>query len=194
MMKLFYPHFIGVYDNALSSGQCKEIIKFLESQELGRGTFAHGLLDLQSKDDWELLSRLSDGSVVSNYILDGIREYTLKYCHTYPEVEDYQHDHYTLTWDVDDDYKLQKYDPGGGYFISHSEHGGGDYSSRMLVWMIYLNTVNDRGGTYFGAYDKTISAQEGRLVIWPAHWTHQHKGIVSKSETKYIATGWYTFK
>jgi len=29
------------------------------------------------------------------------------------------------------------------------------------------------------------------LVIWPAYWTHLHKGQISQSQTKYITTGWY---
>jgi len=28
-------------------------------------------------------------------------------------------------------------------------------------------------------------------VIWPADFTHTHRGIVSKTQEKYIATGWY---
>ena len=40
---------------------------------------------------------------------------------------------------------------------------------------------------------KTIRAKEGRVVIWPAFWTHFHNGIVSKTQTKYIATGWFMY-
>ena len=62
---------------------------------------------------------------------------------------------------------------------------------RVMVWMIYLNTVTQDGGTYFTNYDKKINAVQGRLVIWPAYWTHTHRGIISEKETKYIATGWF---
>ena len=60
--------------------------------------------------------------------------------------------------------------------------------------MIYLNTVTDNGGTRFEVYDKELDAVEGRLVIWPAYWTHTHHGIVSETQEKYIATGWYSFQ
>ena len=63
-----------------------------------------------------------------------------------------------------------------------------------MAWMIYLNTVTDEGGTYFDSYDKTLEAKEGRLVIWPAFFTHTHKGVVSKTQTKYIATGWFSLE
>ena len=47
--------------------------------------------------------------------------------------------------------------------------------------------------TYFTDYDLTMDAVEGRCVIWPAFFTHTHRGIVSKTETKYIATGWFQY-
>ena len=30
-------------------------------------------------------------------------------------------------------------------------------------------------------------------VIWPVDWTYTHRGIVSPTETKYIATGWFNY-
>ena len=87
-------------------------------------------------------------------------------------------------------YNLQKYNPSQGYHALHCEnHGRG--VERVLAWTLYLNTVTASGGTYYPEYDKTIDAVEGRLCIFPAFWTHAHKGIVSNTETKYIATGWY---
>ena len=34
-------------------------------------------------------------------------------------------------------------------------------------------------------------AKKGNLVIWPAEFTHMHKGVISKTKEKYIATGWF---
>ena len=189
-MKLISPNFIGVYDNALSSYKCMEIIKFIESQKLVKGLFGRNKIDLEKKDDWEVdadLCNISNGFFVSQYISSCLSEYTPQYRHRYPEIDSQS------SFSVDDNYKLQKYDPGGGYFIPHCENDGSTDLRRMLVWMIYLNTVNDGGGTYFTSYDKTTKAKEGRLIIWPAYWTHRHHGIVSKSQIKYIATGLYKY-
>jgi len=30
----------------------------------------------------------------------------------------------------------------------------------------------------------------GKVIIFPADWTFTHRGIVSKTQTKYIITGW----
>ena len=56
--------------------------------------------------------------------------------------------------------------------------------------MLYLNTVTDEGGTEFPFQDITTPAIKGGLVIWPADFTHPHKGIISNTQEKYIATGW----
>ena len=54
-------------------------------------------------------------------------------------------------------------------------------------------TVTDDGGTKFPQYDLITDAVVGRVVIWTTSWTHFHHGIVSKTQRKYIATGWYSF-
>ena len=60
----------------------------------------------------------------------------------------------------------------------------------MLAWMIYLNDVTDGGYTEFPCQDKKIQPRAGDALVWPAFFTHAHKGITSKTQTKYIVTGW----
>ena len=192
---MFNTDFIGIYDNALSSYHCKEIIKWIEKQDLVRGVTGGGEglgVDTSKKDSWEVSGPTFDNKTyVSQLIKDSIYKHTPLY------KEKWSREMYCIKqWHLYNDYNIQKYDPGGGYHILHCEQDGGppdDVAGRMLVWMIYLNTVTDSGGTYFSSYNKTIRAKEGRLVIWPAFWTHCHKGVVSKSQTKYIATGWYNY-
>ena len=92
-------------------------------------------------------------------------------------------------------YKIsfQKYLPGWAYWVMHSERMCLADGARHLVWMIYLNTVEDCGGTYFKNQNLMVQARAGRVLIWPTDWTHTHMGIVSPSETKYILTGWYEY-
>ena len=40
--------------------------------------------------------------------------------------------------------------------------------------------------------NKLINAKKGLTLIWPAYWTHTHKGQISNKNEKYIATGWYS--
>ena len=86
-------------------------------------------------------------------------------------------------WNVSAGYNYQKYDPGQGYHVVHCENQGQDSVKRIAAWMIYLNTVTEGGGTYFPNYDRTLDAVEGRLAIWPAFWTHPHRGVVSHTQS-----------
>ena len=35
-----------------------------------------------------------------------------------------------------------------------------------------------------------LKPKKGLTVIWPAEWTHTHRGIASMTQDKYIVTGW----
>ena len=66
-MKLISPNFIGVYDNALSSYKCMEIIKFIESQMLVKGLFGRNKIDLVKKDDWEVEAHKMEDILFEQY-------------------------------------------------------------------------------------------------------------------------------
>jgi prolyl 4-hydroxylase len=97
------------------------------------------------------------------------------------------------TWKISS-FKIQKYKPGEGYYAWHFENNGSSGSiTRHLVFSTFLNDVKDKGETAF-YYQKTkIKAKKGKTIIFPAAWTHTHKGITSNTETKYIVTGWYNY-
>ena len=87
-------------------------------------------------------------------------------------------------------YGLDFYKKGGGYKVTHYERADRHTANRQLVYMVYLNTLKN-GGTYFPYQNKTLNAVKGKLVIWPADFTHPHVGVISNDEEKYIATGWF---
>lgn len=89
----------------------------------------------------------------------------------------------------------KKYDVGNHYSIEHCEIDGlmNGHSQRVLAWMIYLNTIENNGGTYFPQQEFTADATEGDLLIWPAGWTHSHYGIKAEASEKYIISGWVEF-
>jgi hypothetical protein len=89
---------------------------------------------------------------------------------------------------------LQKYNPGQGFHAWHTERlSSGWDSARHLVFMTYLNDVEDGGETEFMYQNVKVKPQKGLTLIWPVDWTHTHRGITSLTNTKYIATGWYRF-
>ena len=87
---------------------------------------------------------------------------------------------------------MQKTNPGGGYHLWHSEQGNEDHSARCLVYSLYLNDIDDAGETEFLYQKLRISPKENSMVIWPAAFTHTHRGnVVHGNKSKYIITGWF---
>ena len=71
--------------------------------------------------------------------------------------------------------------------------GALEHCSRRLVFMTYLNDIEEGGGTEF-YYQKIITpAKKGLTLLWPTDWTHTHRGQVSDTEEKYIITGWFNY-
>lgn len=89
-------------------------------------------------------------------------------------------------------FNMQKYEPGEGFYGWHCERASNKYGNRVLVWILYLNTVTDRGETEFYYEHHFESAVEGKLIIWPSDWMYLHRGVPSPTQTKYILTGWFT--
>jgi hypothetical protein len=90
--------------------------------------------------------------------------------------------------------KIQKTNSGGGYHTWHCENGDFGYRDRVLTWMIYLNDIphENGGATEFFHQKLSIQPSVGTLVLWPACYTHMHRGgFLTGDISKYIATGWF---
>lgn len=86
-------------------------------------------------------------------------------------------------------FRLQHYPKKSGYYRRHHDGAPWDpdpINSRVLGVVIYLNTVQRGGGTYFPEQNCQIDAVVGRVGIFPSNWTHPHAGMVPISEDKWI--------
>lgn len=89
------------------------------------------------------------------------------------------------------DMKVQRVKAGGGFHAWHSEWSK-ESNSRMLVYQLYLNTLPEgEGETEFLNLGVRCKPEVGKLVIWPAGWTHVHRGNPNYTTDKYIITGWF---
>ena len=187
--------FIYVRDNALSKKECERVIKWFEMhpEKHNPGVAWGGEVDQSHKQSTDWTKNFRDEDPIDQLIEDVLLHHTEEY---HEEVKGINY--VSSSWGLDPYYNIQKYPPGGGFKNWHHEHGNfdefpdSDACRRILAWMIYLNDVPD-GGTQFIDQEKTLKAVEGRVVIWPAYWTHTHRSQVSHTQTKYIATGWYIF-
>lgn len=100
----------------------------------------------------------------------------------------------TANWTLSEQYNVQHYEPGNHYSTWHCENNGQPpFKKRHLAFMTYLNTVTEGGGTEFLHQNIEFKAKKGVTLIWPAYFTHTHRGIVSNTQDKYITTGWFEF-
>ena len=92
-------------------------------------------------------------------------------------------------------FNLQRYQSGEHFSQLHTERSSLNTLHRVLAWMTYLNDVEiDNGGsTFFSHYGVEVQPRKGLTLIWPAEWTHAHRGQIVKEGSKYIITGWMHF-
>ena len=90
-------------------------------------------------------------------------------------------------------FNLGRYQRGQHFQKMHTERMDLGTLHRVLAWMTYLNDVDEGGETCFSHYGLNIKPRKGLTMIWPAEWTHAHKGNVLLGESKYMITGWLTF-
>ena len=190
--------FIGIYDNALTKKECEILInQFEKSPQVFGKVYGspdiersqdHGHVDSDKKSCKELKDlKFSDSDVIGSIVSERLAESIEKYKIDFPETE------FISSWQVFNEYNFQKYDgEKDGFKVWHCEHGPEPLAiKRIMAWMFYLNDA--KSGTEFWRHS-TIRAKMGRCVIWPAAWTHTHKGVVPNKGLKYIITGWISFK
>ncbi len=90
-------------------------------------------------------------------------------------------------------YAVQRTDA-GGYYHWHIDGGSHEFAQRQLVAVWYLNDVPGPGGETEFLYQRVkVRPEEGKLVLFPPFWTHEHRGATLQQGVKYIATTWVVF-
>ena len=167
---------------------CDKLIKYFEnSDKKFKGTTGPEIYDPKLKQTTEIFFTPQD-NYFEEYALE-LQSVTSEYMKKYK-----YSDHTQNAWRLDPIIKIQKYSKGEGYHVWHNENTGSpDTNKRHLVFMTYLNDVIKGGGETGFLYQKLkIKPKKGLTLVWPAIWTHTHKGHIVKSD-KYIITGYYNF-
>ncbi len=90
-------------------------------------------------------------------------------------------------------YNMQRY-RAGEYYHWHIDGGSHDFADRQLVAIWYINDVEGDGGeTEFLYQDIKVKPEEGKLILFPPFWTHEHRAVTMEKGDKYIATTWVVF-
>ncbi len=167
---------------------CDQLIETFESSnEKRKGRIGAGVIDPSTKDSVDLTFEQVNKVVLHQYYFL-LREVVRSYVYKFPACNSY------CPWE-DVTGQIQYYPPGGGFKLFHTERCARHLPTayRHLVFMTYLNDVNDGGGTEFLHQNLIVQPKKGLTLIWPTDWTHTHRGIVSPTQEKYIITGWFSF-
>jgi hypothetical protein len=186
-----FSDFIGVFDGYVSKDLCQKIIEAFEKAKSAGRAISRQQENPQrsalSQDD-EACSLINEDPQLANefgrIFWDQIYP---AYAQEYPIVSDL--DHHVIK-----SLKLQKTTPTGGYHMWHCEQGAYAVAERMMAFSLYLNDVEFGGETEFLYQKRRLEAKQGRVALWPAGYTHTHRGNPPYSGDKYILTGWVVFE
>ena len=204
-----FNDFIGVWPKFVPKPFCDKLIKFgngvldgnlgdiVCDDALIKQTVPPGSDDTQTKlMDGALMyggkERREDQSFLVNYtdanwmmqINQFLKSCMMHYIHEFAQLKNVSM--------CSTDQKFQRTPPGGGYHLWHYENASFHFAQRECVWMIYLNDIEEGGETEFLYQRKRFKPTAGTVVIWPAAFTHTHRGnLVLGEQYKYILTGWY---
>lgn len=194
MISYTYENFVGVYENVLDSESCQSIIEYFESLREFNLVIGHEgyTNNIASRKDETVFTMHPDVITLpkSHPILQQFSEKFWicyeQYCKEYSILTTIkQHGFFQL--------RIQRTDVGGGFHNWHFENSSLESSNRLVAFMLYLNDVEEGGETEFLYLHKRYQAKAGRMLIWPATYSHTHRGNPPLSNTKYIITAWLTY-
>ena len=188
-------NFIEIYKNVFSDEFCKQAIDFYKIAEESGMTMDRQSHEIGSskldKDDANCYIPSYPLSHTSSYLMTEFNrvfwgECYKQYANKFSILNTLdKHNAYTI--------KIQKTQPGQGYHIWHSEIADKESSNRLLVWTAYLNDDFEAGETEFLYQHYRYKPSKGDVVIFPATFTHTHRGNPPIGGDKYIITGWVEF-
>lgn len=197
-MNTEYKDFIAVYKDVYPEGYCQHLIsEFDRLDESGAGSnriqtdgsSRHHKNDLQIGMNFGVYTAGPfNCHPASRVFFDGLQRCYEDYTNQFSPLK-----HAKIRGTA---MKMQRTDPGGGYHLWHSEQGNGEHAERVLVYMLYLNslTQEEAGETEFLYQQRRLRPEENTMVIWPAAFTHTHRGnTVFGNRSKYIVTGWFYY-
>lgn len=191
---------IAYMDNVFDPFFCDSLTSFLH-QEDNRNLFERGVTADPTLEGHKIsVDAVVGGNILANkkqneilqmystYIFDRLGEVLVEYTKNY-----FHFDCWTNRFDSG--YRYQFYKKGTGQYKMHCDGSVFDnpgYRERVLGCVVYLNTVEDGGSTFFPLHDVRINAVKGRVSLFPANFNYPHIGEMPMSDDKHIISTFFT--
>lgn len=179
--------FIGTYNNLVTDQYCDDLIKlheYMESNGLAFSRDEAGAIDKEDRSISTMHHCLIHSGDLFNHFSTAFwatayKDYSKRF-NVLSAISNHQI--YCI--------KIQRTKVGEGYHVWHCENATRSQCGRIMNFILYLNDVDDGGETEFLYYHKRIKPKKGTLILFPAGYTHTHRGNPPLKGSKYILTGW----
>jgi hypothetical protein len=187
------PDFIEIYDNSVPEELCNELVEWFDLCS-DSGFTVH---NMPFADGREHMVRRTDENVT---IPDNVQVSSIgispQICNAVWRPLHECFNNYIIKYELGERlschvFKVHKVKKSQGFHVWHHETEGTENQARVLVWMTYLKVPDEGGETEFLHQSKRIEPVVGRTLIWPAYFTHIHRGNPPLKGEKYYITGWF---
>ena len=208
-MEKEHDQFIGLYKNAVPIELCNNFIEWFELIKKSNITYSsredNSAMPLFNRKD-EVVSippllqnehlQTGDAELRQEYFPEGKFLYNFWPCLD-TCFQDYAKE-YSMDFPiVSHTFKMHRVPPKQGYHVFHIEqmyYKGREYfMDRVAAWMVGLQPADEGGETEFLHQSKRVKLEQGSILIWPAGFTHMHRGNPPLKGIKYYLTGWFEF-
>ena len=195
-MKEEYKDFVGIYDESVPVELCNEFVKNFEEGKKNRT-----IIDLTKENEFGIrenhhsLGKKDEVAVVAplfstiyprppvsayfNFLAECFKCYVKNYGIEFGG---------TIYNDI---FKIHKVKQSEGYHQWHYEKAIPATIDRLMAYMTYLEVPKKGGETEFLHQSLRIDPVVGRTLLWPAGFTHMHRGNPPLDGEKMYITGWF---
>ena len=195
-MKEEYEDFVGIYDESVPVELCNEFVENWEEAKKNQTIIdcsvenESGIIDNNSilirKDDAAyvapLFSTIYPKPPVSeyfNFLTKCFKCYLKRYGIEFKGIL------------YNDYFKIHKVRKSEGFHQWHYEKALSSTIDRIVTYMTYLEVPKKGGETEFLHQSLRVEPIVGRTLIWPAGFTHMHRGNPPLDGEKMYITGWF---
>jgi len=170
---------IRIYDNAMSPEDCKKIIELFETskdqiQAFNTGRKEYSEIDIDKFETPWSETKEKFISMMKTHMNKFMKDVKIQ-INDFPPIIDMEN------------IRIKKYLPNDkDEFKIHVDVLRSLLSKRFLVYILYLNDVEEGGETHLPKLNIKVKPKEGRLLMFPPFWTHPHAGLKPIKGTKYV--------
>ncbi len=196
-MKEEYKDFVGIYDESVPVELCNVFVKNWDEAKKNQT-----IIDVSKENQTHIVDKIppqvrkDEVAYVAPLIstiypplpVNSYFEYLQKCFYSYIR-------NYTIQFEgtmYNDQFKIHKVKKSQGFHAWHYERGAPEGLDRLMVYMTYLDIPKEGGETEFLHQSLRIKPIVGRTLIWPAGYTHVHRGNPPIDGEKMYIDGWFT--